>query len=86
MSNSKHIKQTFSAGVCFTVVGIVLRFSAEWLLTQERGSGGTSVDEAARDQLHQDARLVFVFGASLILLACHRWLWSRDTEADVENN
>ena len=51
MSNSKHIKQAFSAGVCFTVVGIVLRFSAEWLLTQQKGAGWTSVDEAARDQL-----------------------------------
>ncbi|MEQ9409277.1 MAG: hypothetical protein RIK87_16195 [Fuerstiella sp.] len=86
MSASKRMKVTVFAGAGITIAGIVLRYSAEWILTRQRGPGWTSVDEAARDQLHQDARLVFVFGVSLMLLACHRWLWSTDTEADVENN
>jgi hypothetical protein len=38
-----------------------------------------SIDEAAQQQLQQDARLVILFGLSLILLACHRWLWQPDS-------
>ena len=86
MSASKRTKVTVFAGAGITIAGIVLRLSAESLLRQEMGSGWSTIDEAALDHLLQDARIIILFGSGLILLACHRWLWSTDTEADVENN
>jgi hypothetical protein len=86
MSASKRTKVTVFAGAGITIAGIVLRLSAESLLRQEMGSGWSTIDEAALDQLLRDARIIILFGSGLILLACHRWLWSTDTEPDVEKD
>lgn len=85
MSASKRTKVTVFAGAGITIAGIVLRYSAESLLRHEMGPGWSTIDEAALDHLQQDARTIILFGSGLILLAWHRWLWSTDTKADVEN-
>ena len=76
---------TFFVGGSIATIAVVIRFAAESLATQQLGPGSSTIDESALDHLLQDARIILVFGFGLILLACHRWLWSTDTEADVEN-
>lgn len=77
---------TFFAGGSIAIIGVVLRFESESLATQKMGPGLSTIDEAALDHLLQDARIIILFGSGLILLACHRWLWSTDTKADVGKN
>ena len=86
MSITTKTRLTVFVGGSIAITGVVLRFAAESFFTQQMGSGWSTIDEAALGQFLQDARIMILFGAGLILLACHRWLWSTDTEADVEKN